>query len=490
MTRRQPLLLLLVAAYVLAVAGMVAFLGTRDAVPGLLAAMGMLAIVMTLATPYTATVVVCAAGALAADYFTGRVPGFPLSVSGPIVVSLLLFLCGLAALLRQESHFTLDRFTIVPLLAAGFWLADNLLSSWGLLPNPVASAWAAAFPSSVLIVGVIALASSDRGRASLLWGFFTAGVTASTLAFAEIALGRNFFVELGIRVGPAARQWQFPLTRLGLLRTSGAFDSPILLGSLLGLTTLATLELYRSHRLGYVPTVLCVVVQFAALLTTVSRGPIIATVLVISLWTLSVRDLRTTARTMILAVVFVASLLAMWQIGLQGGPGGLISSPQSGLGANTQFREVLTRQVISKASAATLFGTPPQDNPSDLFTGFQSLDSQPANLLDRWGLFGAAVFAVLLFGPAVAVSRRPIKSRGARSFAYLVPIYIALVGTTVAFFGLFVPFVFAAMALTWTMPWDGERALLQTTAPAWELPNPGQLAGRRGAARRGGPLSS
>jgi uncharacterized membrane protein YhaH (DUF805 family) len=211
---------------------------------------------------------------------------------------------------------------------------------------------------------------------------------------------------------------------------------------------------------------------------------------VISLWTLSVRDLRTTARTMILAVVFVASLLAMWQIGLQGGPGGLISSPQSGLGANTQFREVLTRQVISKASAATLFGTPPQDNPSDLFTGFQSLDSQPANLLDRWGLFGAAVFAVLLFGPAVAVSRRPIKSRGARSFAYLVPIYIALVGTTVAFFGLFVPFVFAAMALTWTMPWDGERALLQTTAPAWELPNPGQLAGRRGAARRGGPLSS
>jgi hypothetical protein len=217
---------------------------------------------------------------------------------------------------------------------------------------------------------------------------------------------------------------------------------------------LATLELWRVGRLTRHWALALFAVQFIGVLLTVSRGPIFAAILTVGVWVLAAQRVKATQRLRIFAITLIGVALVL--VAVPGGALDLIRPSQTNLGVDTQYRIDLSRSVLEQAGSATLLGTP-ERSASDLLTNFQSLDSEPAYLLVTHGLIGAAAFALLLLGPLFVVSHAASTPRPSRLFAYLTILLVAFTSLTVAFFGALTTYVWVALALAWSLPWNREE---------------------------------
>lgn len=390
-----------------------------------------------------------AASLFGADYIAGQVTGIPFRLSFPGVLALVCLAAGLASVARRRNSFSFSWSALAATALAFAWLVSGALNSPAGVAAMVKHALAGSLPAAGALAGIALLCTTRRGQSAALWGLFGAGMAASASAFAEALLGRNLLLELGMRIGEVG-QLAFRPVRFGFTRVSGAFDHPIMLGTFLGLAILVTLELVRQKRLPLAIGIAAIAVQFAAQLLTVSRGPVLATVGVVCLWVLLALPLSRSVRIALAFLMFAAIV----GIALNARIADLVRPSATGLGASTQYRLDLTHALLSRLGAASLLGS---DSSSEggLLNDFQSLDSEPAYLLSSQGIVGLALFLALLVGPlarggAAGLSRR---------YVWLVALYILVVGATVAFFGLLVPYLFAVLALSWSgpEPYEPER---------------------------------
>lgn len=408
--------------------------------------LGVIAIVVVAlcctAPEFAVALVLSATSVFGADYFSARVAGLPFSLGFPEALGIVCLLAGVAATLRRHTPVKLSSATLASLGLAAMWLVVAALSSPGGVSSMLKYALAAGIPGAGALAGAALLCTSRRGQIAVLSGLFAAGVLASVSAFVEAILGRNLVVELGLRMGDQPPVLS-GLARLGIGRVSGAFDHPILLGVFIGLAIMVTMELMRQGKLSVRTGLVVLLVQFAAQVLTVSRAPILATLMMVSMWMIS----RLRATWGVRAVVFVVVALSLASMTLlvpvEGYSAGWLGSGH--LDANATYRVALTEALVSRLASPPLRGSTQPTKSSNLLPGFVSLDNEPAYLLASGGLFGLLILTVLLLEPLVHGGTEGLSSIYVRSSVLL----LLLVGATVAFFGLLVPYIFVVLGLTW-----------------------------------------
>jgi len=394
------------------------------------------------APEFVVALVLSATSVFGADYFSVRVAGLPFSLGFPEALGILCLLAGVAATLRRSTRVSFPSATLAALGLAAAWLVAAALSSPASVGSMLRYALAAGIPGAGALAGAAMLSATRRGQIAILSGLFAAGLLASISAFVEAILGRNLVVELGLRMGdqPLALSG---LARLGIQRVSGAFDHPILLGVFIGLTIMVTMELMRQGKLSVRTGLVLLLLQFSAQVLTVSRAPILATLMMASMWMLA----RLGASRGVRAALFVVVALSLASMTLLVPAEGYGSGWQASghLDANTAYRIGLTRALAARIASAPLLGSTQPTKASNLLPGFVSLDNEPAYLLASGGLFGLLILTVLLLEPLVHGGTKGLSSMYVRSSVLL----LLLVGTTVAFFGLLVPYMFVVLGLTW-----------------------------------------
>jgi O-antigen ligase len=304
----------------------------------------------------------------------------------------------------------------------------------------------------VVIAGATLIAGSPRGRTVLLGALVGGGVVASCFAFFETVIQVNPILQLGLRMGsPVAQQWTSVARRLGLARAAAGFSHPILLGTFLGLSMLATVEMARRGRLKEGRAVWLVGVQLLAQLSTLSRGPMVATVSALALWTVGARPMKVWRRAVVLVVLVTCIVVAVVAIVLQEQVESLVTpSGQTEIGATSQHRVDLIKALGPAIRQTSPFGyTDPQGSKQS--QTFVSLDNEALYLIVTRGVVGLAAFAVLLFGPSAIAVTRLRQTFADKIFPLVTLVYVAIVSLTVAFFALIVPFLLVTLVLMWAL---------------------------------------
>jgi O-antigen ligase len=219
--------------------------------------------------------------------------------------------------------------------------------------------------------------------------------------------------------------------------------------------------------------------MFLGQLTTISRGPILATLVVIILWALSARPMRLSFRMAVLAVVLLLALSAVGQVDVQGGLTGLVQTGDKGtdsMGGTAMHRVHLTAEFFKEMRSPPLFGTGSVGDTSAGRT-FVTVDHEPLFLLLTKGLLGLLTYALLVLTPLFADVRRLGKGIMTEPYAPLVAIDLALCGASVAFFGLLQVFVWVSIAIMWsTVARATEFAEVKPGAPASQAPSPSPVS--------------
>jgi hypothetical protein len=202
-----------------------------------------------------------------------------------------------------------------------------------------------------------------------------------------------------------------------------------------------------------------------------SRGMTLTTIWTVTLWWVLARkrrDRRSLALGLVLALVLSIGLSA-WMGGvrthilkgqLTGGAGDAgvvgLATPGSVARPSEAQRAVATGVHRARLMGAfftnlahpTLFGFD-EDRLSALEERFGgTIDNQLLHVLAGRGLVGVACLLALLFTPIVIWLRLLPGSRAA-PYAFVLPAYLLLAASDVAFFGLFTAFVWVAAVVAW-----------------------------------------
>ena len=396
---------------------------------------GLLVLVLAVRFPERMGAVVLVLGVFAAAYIQ-PVPLF----SGPVAVSVLIFMCGLGVSLR--THF---RFVAWPLALVGIGLSFLWMLGAVLNGRPTEGV---ALTGVATMAGVVQLGQTARGRRAALFGLAAGAVVASLFGIFTIVTGRNPIADYAAGQGQDLSVLD-TTARFGLARAVGAFSHPIMLGTFLGLGCLAALELARLKAIRDRTAALIVIIAFVGQIATVSRGPIVATLGCVSLWVVFGRQMTTRWRVGITLGIVVLVAAALWVGGLQGDVGSLFGTSSSDpLAGSTRYRLELVKVLIQRLPHAPILGYP---NPETavFLPGFRSLDNEIAYLGLSRGLLGLAVFGALLAVPLVGVAVRRGPLVLSRQYVVLNVVFIIVVGAAVAYFGVLMFYLFVVFALCW-----------------------------------------
>jgi len=392
----------------------------------------------------TGALVVCA---FAPDYLRARLPFTVLPLNGSLVLAAVLLVAGVVVVLRRPRP-ALGWWAIVPIAVALAWLLGPLAVARGGVELRIHYAFNLSVVEVCVLVGAVLISSTAPGRLSLLRGFSWAGALAGAAAMFETLAGKNVFLSVGMKLDPGLTSiWYVVPRRLGLWRASVAFGHPIELGVFLGLGVIATLELARRRVIGRRTAIALIVLMAGGMAVTISRGPVVALLVVVLCWALVARRMVWLRRATLAVVVLATAVFTLGTVATQTDVVGLFAPGPSEPGITSEHRYALTSAFFAELQRAPVFGYVDPDKTS-VAQAFGTVDHEGLYILLGRGLFGLAVFSLLFAIPFVAALLRRGRMES-RLVSLAIPIYVVLCGMSVAFFGLLVPFVMVAAGLAW-----------------------------------------
>lgn len=418
------------------------------------AALALLALALALQFPHQLAVGLLVAGVFAAAYLK-PVPPF----SGPVLISVLIFVCGLGVSLRTRFDFVDWPLALTAMGLACLWMLGSVLV--GRVTEGVA------LTGLATMAGVMQLGQTARGRRGALFGLAVGSVIAALYGLFTVITGQNPIVAFAVSRGTDLSVLEAG-PRFGFGRAVGAFSHPIMLGTFLGLGCLAALELARLKAIKDRTAALIVVIAFSGQIATISRGPVVATLGCVALWVVFGRPMS--RRWRVIVTIGIAALVvgALWLGGLQGDVGSLFgTSAGDPLAGSTRYRIELAKALAQRLPHTPLLGFPNPDT-AVFLPGFRSLDNEIAYLGLTRGLLGLAVWGALLAVPLFVCARRRGPLVLSRQYVVLSIVFVALVGAAVAYFGLLMFYLFVVLALCWVAvaaPSPEESAAAEDPAP-------------------------
>ncbi len=414
-----------------------------------LAAVGVLCLI-ALWYPGPIVVLAMAGGVFAAYYITVDVPGLPFAANGPLLIACLLAFAAVGVGLADGWDVGAGRFVVVAaVVGIALFLVPLGVRDQTAAPTTLAYLFGSYGVDVAVLLAALCLCAAARGRLAVLRGFAVAGPLAAVSALVELVLGRNPILEFAVQRGQGLT-WTLVPERFGLHRSAVGFGHPIELGMFLGLAAIATLELSRRKRLSASWANAIVAIDGLGLLATISRGPLLATVIVLLVWTAVVRHMAGWRRFVLLSLVVVCLGLTVWEIGFGGDVVALIQPSDTELGATTQHRVSLASAFLSELHTGRLFGTAdPQDSAVVAQFG-GTIDNEGLYLMIWWGLSGLVAMTLLLGLPAVLTFVSRPRAGPHHVLPVMMSAFFLLAGASVAFFGQLQPYIFIMAAVLWT----------------------------------------
>ena len=384
-------------------------------------------------------------GVLGASYIYAKVPRVPVILNGPFFLACVLAACALACILATRPAGSNVRLPAGAMVFAGAWLLIALAREPTTTPRAMfAYAVAVTFVPLTAFLSVVVIGSSARGRICVLEGLSIGGILTAVLGIVEAVIQRSPIHQFGVSRGIT---FQYLPTRFGLHRAEAAFSHPIMLAGFLALSMLATLELMRTGRTRFSVGVPILVVQFVGVLSTVSRGPLLAVLCVLALWAAFASNINVRRRLAMAVPVALVLAIGLSQANVNDVGSFVQSSPGNPNGAVT-YRASLYRAAIAALPNATAFGVAPTKDVG-LGATFPSLDSEPVNLLVSTGVAGLVVFTGAIAWAIGQCLTRVGRKRRTVLFTTLGGLLLLLLGASAAFFGLFNVYVFVFLGLMW-----------------------------------------
>jgi len=432
--------------------GVVALTAAAAAVwrPAAIVAVIMLVSVLALKYPLGVGAALIVAGVVLPDYIGAQLHGFGVVVNGRLLVSVLLLYAGLIATRDNRSAHVRHVQWAVACLAV-LWLVSAFVATSGAFIDRAQATTHFALADVTALVGATLLACAPGGRRRLLLALTAAGILAAVLAMAELAAQRNLLLEYGLNLDLGAASWKELPERFGLIRSSGAFGHPIELGVVLGMCLMAALEAARVRALPTGLAMAAATVMFVGQLTTISRGPVLGTLVAIALWALWARPVSARWRVATLVIVVGLTFAA---VGLSSVDSGLVSFLDTGeeteaMGGSAEHRVMLTQTFFDELASPSLTGTLVVSN-TTVGREFITIDHEGLFLLVGRGLLGLAVYGVLLLFPVLYDARRIGLGVTREPHAPLSAVYLIATGATVAFFGPLQTYMWVTIAIMWS----------------------------------------
>jgi hypothetical protein len=223
------------------------------------------------------------------------------------------------------------------------------------------------------------------------------------------------------------------------------------MATFMGLCILSTLELARERRLPDLVAVSLILLQFVGQFATLSRIPILATLAVVALWSLTTRSMRASLRVALVLALCVATLVGLTQVGVgTTRVWTLFQTSGTETGRSEQYRLDLVKVFASRLGQVGFFGTSDPESSRILPSNFTSIDNEPIFVSITRGYIGFATLTAFVCGPALAAlldRRRRLANKPLPVFGAL---YLLATGANVAFFGLLLPYVFIFVSLMWS----------------------------------------
>lgn len=396
------------------------------------------ALIAAVRYPYQVASLALAIGALLPGYVVFTPAWLPVDMNGPLVVSVILFFVAVVLWARGQR---IPRALVVPVtIFSTIWLAGPFITASG---GPVARvAYVIGFSGSGVLgaLGMMVIASDQRGRSAAIRGIAGAGVIAAAYAVYEVLRGDNPILRTAALYNSTAAQYLDVPLRFGLRRASGTLSHPIMLSILLGIASVCVFSLWRQGRLRAPVALGALAFMGVVDIATLSRLPVVLLSAVLAGWVLmssepTLQRIRVPVLAMLAGVLVVTSLVVPNALGLLLDTGGTTEA-----GDSVTYRLQLTETLVREFKSAPLFG----ESANQVFLAdFGSLDSQIAALLRSRGWFGLAGYVILLLAPLI---RRP-RPREHGGLAFALVIFIGIVGLGAAIFGPVQLYVICALVL-------------------------------------------
>lgn len=296
------------------------------------------------------------------------------------------------------------------------------------------------------------IALGPQGWRAVHWGFCLIAVTAGLGALVESLTGWNAFLALAEQVG-VTTPWE-SAERFGFTRAALAFGTPIHLAIVLGLAIASILYLAQARQLRPWSAFCLLCLAVLAQVATGSRGPLLATVVMLALWLLCTGKLPHRLGALVAVLSTVAGAVALGTVlATYGWLPALPGQTPAEMVVNVGYRwELLDRMWQNRNEIdVAVYQTA---GAADFVSQFKSLDAEPVFLAATRGILGLAVLTALFVGPLLAVLMRKAMTdsrvRGAGStYVVVTTVFLLLSGTSVAFFDLVLPYVFGVVGLMW-----------------------------------------
>jgi hypothetical protein len=424
-----------------------------------------LASALALWHPRAMVVVALCGGIVAADYLTP--PGWPFSIAlnGVRVLAVLLVCCGLGALITSGMDSSVRPYAASAALLTLAWFMvplgidrsghpDGVLSFLGLRSSVELAA----------MLGVLAVCGTVKGRLAVLRGLAAAGGLAAIAAVVEMALGSNPLLDLASDKS-LIELWLAVPDRFGLHRAAVGFGHPILLGVFFGIAMLATLELARRGGISESWAVTLVAADVLGLVTTLSRGPLLAIIPCLCLWAIGARKMQKWRQVVLLAIVAVSIGLTVWSVAFGGRAEELLIPSSTEMGRTSEHRISLASAFFTEVRKGSLFGVYDVNDTAVAKRFGHTLDNEGLYAYESRGLSGLLLITVILLAPAVVMLLRPSIPRQQRLFPVLLGLFLLIAGVNVAYFGQLMPYLAAVAAVAWTALSEAPEVAIDGVAP-------------------------